>query len=160
MNGKVKARAREWGLDVSKNGKDQVVVLFAYVGEDGEEHMIRWYGFFTEATTDRTLDSLRYCGWTGDDLSNLEGLDANEVELVLEEEEYEGKLNTKVKWVNGPSRFELKNPMNQAQAKSFAERMRGKVVAHKQKAGGGAAPRGTTKRRDEFADDGQDTIPF
>lgn len=133
MNGTVKARAKEWALGHSSTGKEQIAVLFELTSGEHAGQSITWFGYFTDGAVDRTLDSLRYCGWQGDNLAELDSLDANEVELVLAEEEYEGKVRTKVQWVNRPARLALKEQMSAAQAAAFAQKMRGKAVAHRQK---------------------------
>lgn len=133
--GTFKARAKEWGLGMSTSGKEQIAILFELTAGEQAGHTYTWFGYFTEGAVDRTLDSLRYCGWQGDNIAELDGLDANEVDIVLDEEEYEGKMRTKVKWVNRPARLALKEQMNAAQMASFAARLRGKAVAHKQKFG-------------------------
>lgn len=139
MSWKVKARARtnEWdlGKSTARNGEDakeQIAVLFDYVDANGETGSITWYGYFTEKTWERTLDSLRYMGWKGDDLGNLDGLDSNEVELVLDVEEYQGKRRTKVQWVNRLQALALQNPMDQKERQSFASKMRGRIAQHNQ----------------------------
>lgn len=136
MSWKVQARARKDAWDLGKpenqDGKEHVAVLFDYVDSNGEAGAITWYGYFSDKTWERTLDSLRYMGWTGDDLGNLDGLDTHEVELVLEEETYQGKTRTKVQWVNRPQALALKNPMDAGARASFAARMRGRVAQHNQ----------------------------
>lgn len=143
MNGTVKARAKEWALGLSSTGKEQIAVMFELTSGEHAGQSITWFGYFTENTVDRTLDSLRHCGWQGDNLAELDSLDANEVELVLGEEEYDGKVRTKVQWVNRPARLALKEQMSAAQAAAFAQKMRGRAVAHRQKhagnSNGGAA---------------------
>lgn len=124
-----RARAAQWALGESKSGKEQVVVYFNVLTEGAAEPAITWYGYFTEATADRTLESLRNCGWAGDDLTDLTGLDANEVDLVVEDEEYEGKVNAKVRWVNKPGAFALKAPLAADKAKAFAASMRDRIRA-------------------------------
>lgn len=141
---KVQGRAREWALGHSGNGSEQIAVLFDYVNQSGEPDRITWFGYFSDAACDRTIEALRYCGWEGDDFGRLEGLDKNEVELVLETETYEGKARLKVQWVNRLSGLALKAPMDASQVASFAARMRGKAVASKQKM---AAPRTQTQAR-------------
>jgi hypothetical protein len=133
--GTYKARAREWALGMSQNGKEQIAVLFDLVGGPHDGQSITWFGYFTDAAVDRTLDSLRHCGWSSDNLAELDGLDQNEVEIVVDEEFYEGKTRTKVKWVNRPSRLALKEQLSPQAAQAFAARLRGRTVAHKQKYG-------------------------
>lgn len=144
LAGTHRARAREWDLDV-QNGKECVVVRFELVGGDHDGKSIQWWGYFTEKTVDRTLDSLRHCGWASDSLAELDGLDANEVELVIDDEEYEGKWRSKVKWVNRPSKLFTKAPMNAQERAAFAARLRGKTTAHRQKYGTQPTPSAAPK---------------
>lgn len=134
-----RARAKEWALDV-QGGKECIVVRFEFVGGQHEGRSIQWWGYFTEKTEDRTIESMRHCGWDSDSLAELDSLGNNEVDLVIEDEEYQGKWRSKVKWVNRLQRLNVKAPMNQAQLSAFAARMRGKTVASKQKYGAQPAP--------------------
>jgi hypothetical protein len=74
-------------------------------------------------------------------------VDSQDVILVIETETYEGKARQKVRWVNSPS-MQLKDQLSAEDAKSFAARMRGKIVAM-----GGA---GAQKKKATDNDD----IPF
>lgn len=139
--GTYKARAREWAFGLSQNGNEQIAVMFALVGGEHDGQTITWFGHFTDKTLERTLDSLRHMGWQSDNIAELDDLGTNEVEIVIDEEEYDGKVRSKVRWVNGPSRLALKDQMNRSQVEAFAARLRGKTVAHKQKNGAGTASR-------------------
>ncbi len=145
--GRYTARAIEGGLGNANNGNPQIAVRFQILdeGHDGQE--ITWFGSFSKnkgqgskTPLERTIESLRVCGWEGDDLSDLTGIDANEVSLVIEHEEYEGKTQAKVKWVNRPGGLALKAPMSVDSAKAFAAKMKGEVIA----ASKGAAPAAKT----------------
>lgn len=140
MAGTHRARAKEWGLGVSQTGKEQVAVMFEITQGPCAGRHITWFGYFTDKTIERTFDSLRHCGWADDDIVALRGLDANEVDLVIEPEEYEGKLHDRVKWVNRPAQLALRDQMNAAQAADFATRLRGYAIQHRQKYGQGARP--------------------
>lgn len=124
-----RAKAKSWGLGETKSGAEQVAVEFSILTEGAAETSLTWHGYFSEKTFDRTIQSLRYCGWSGDDMTNLEGLDANEVDIVVEDEEYEGKTFAKVQWVNKPGGLQLKAPMAEEKAKAFAASMRDKIRA-------------------------------
>jgi len=140
MSRTVKARAREWALGMSSTGKEQIAILFDLVGEHGEQFQsITWFGYFTDNTVDRTLDSLRHCGWDSDSLAELDNLNANEVELVIGEEEYDGKTRTRVLWVNRQSRLALREQMSPQAMAAFAAKLRGKTIAHKKKYGAQSA---------------------
>lgn len=146
-----KAVCRSLQFGFTSKGGEQVAVEFEIVGEDDEEagHSITWFGFFTEKTMARTIESLRYLGWAGDDLSELPALAeagqlAQEVEIVVDHEKYEGKWSTKVRWVNRPGggRVQLERPMEGSDLKTFAARMKGAVMS----AGRGRSPAGNGSR--------------
>lgn len=131
-DGTYRAQALQGALAKTKTGKEQVGVLFQLMDEEGNPtHTITWFGYFTEKTLERTIESLRLCGWHGDDVSNLEGLTDNEVDLVIKQEEYEGTRTPRVRWVNarGSGGLALQSPLEPAEAKSFAQSLRGQILA-------------------------------
>jgi hypothetical protein len=131
MTQNLKARGVEGALGRATNGSPQVAVLFQITeGERAGENMT-WYGYFTEKTQETTIKALRACGWQGDNLADLSGLDANEVTLVTEMEEYEGALREKVRWVNSGSGLALKARMDPQEASAFAASMRGFIISQK-----------------------------
>jgi len=122
-----KARAVSAAMEKSQTkGTEQVRVTFK-VGDD----TIDWYGYFTEKTEARTLDSLMLCGWDGQDFVTFNGITKNDVNIVCENEDYEGKTRVKVQWVNDPNRTVGGKPMEANEVASFADRMRAKVAALK-----------------------------
>ena len=139
LTGTHAARALTAVLSETKKGDPQVVVDFQLLDIEGQSPHIAWYGYFTDKTMDRTIETLRLCGWKGSDLNSLDGLGDNEVSIVLETEEYEGKARQKVQWVNRAGGLAMANPLSADQAKAFAAKMRGAVLAFDQKAGKPAA---------------------
>jgi hypothetical protein len=131
--GTYKARAVEGALGFTSNDNEQVAVLFETI--EPQPRRITWYGFFTEATSERTLESLRHMGWKGDDLSDLSGITDNEVYIVVDHEDYQGKTQARVRWVNSGAggALAMKATMDKARAQAFAARMKGAVVAQRQK---------------------------
>lgn len=129
--GNYKARAIGGEFGQAKSGTDQVVVVFEVTEGPDRGSRISWYGFFTEKAQARTIESLQHCGCTfpGDTVTDLTGLDLNEVELVVDVETYEGKERSKVQWVNKLGGPNLKNQMGAAEKASFADRMRGLVAS-------------------------------
>src|SRR4051794_18119735 len=99
--GTYRARGVESDLGIAQTGKEQVFVKFAITSGPEEGQHVTWFGYFnTPENAKRTIESLRTCGWTGTDITELTGIDANEVELVVEHEEYNGKTRAKVRWIN------------------------------------------------------------
>jgi hypothetical protein len=144
--GTYKARAIEGALGWTSGDppKEQVAVEIVLLEGDeySEGQHLTWYGFFTEKTTETTLKSLRAMGWAGDDLSDLTGIDANEFYAVLvHEEDQQGNLRARVRWINStPGGLALKEKMDEGSARAFAERMKGHVLAQKQRELGTPAP--------------------
>lgn len=113
------------------------------VGGEFNGQAARWTGYFTEKTSERSIQSLQTCGWDGDDISEfsdgqLHGLDSNEVEIVVEIESYEKDGETKkaarVAWINRAGGWlNTDAAMNQEKASEFGERMKGLVRAMKEK---------------------------
>lgn len=164
LAGTHRARAQEWQLGMSSTGKEQIAVMFQLIGGPHDGKHITWFGYFTDNTVDRTLESLRHCGWDSDSIAELDSLGANEVELVIEDETYEGKTRSKVKWVNRVSRLQMKDQMSPAQVQAFAAKLRGKTVASQKKYGAqpaaSSAPSNNAGRGTQQSLDQDDPIPF
>lgn len=97
------AVAREFDFGQGETGKQTpyVRVSFEVVEGDSTGEFISWYGYLSDATADRTLESLRICGWDGDELDEeLPGMGKFKVSLVVDADEYEGKIRNRVRWVN------------------------------------------------------------
>ncbi len=178
--GTYKAKASgECVLGESKSKRTAFLQLyFEILSGDNKGGLVRWDGYFTENTNERTIQSLQICGWQGEDISEfvdgkLHGLDANEVSIVVELEEYEvvkdgvatGEKRSapRVAWVNRAGGYlNTAAKMDPASAASFGERMRGLVVQSKEKnpvtAAKPANAAGTSANVDSGAD--ADPIPF
>lgn len=148
----LRSKAHDWTLGEHGDG-GMVAVSFKAKDTDGLEKFMQWRGFFTEKTAERTIESLRAMGFEGDDISTLAerggGLDKNEVELVVEDEEYEGKTYARVQFINKPRGAAVKTPLVGDKAKAFAASLKAKFHAHDAAAGkrvstkpGTAAPQG------------------
>lgn len=123
------ATAVEGALGYADTGTPYIGVLFS-LKEAGVK--LTWRGFFTEKTQERTFEALRACGWKGDDLSEITFPQGNEVEVVVKQEEWEGKVHPRIQWVNAVRGPMVKNAMTMAERKAFAEKMRGAVLAFDQ----------------------------
>lgn len=145
--GKYRARCidnpAEPRLGRSESGNEQIALTFALLDEDGREtsETIDWVGTFAEGkATEITIKAMRTCGWTGDSLDSLDGINDNEVELDVQWDEYKGEKRLRVKWVNRPggNRILFKTALDPAGKKALAARLRGAIAASKP-AGGSAA---------------------
>jgi hypothetical protein len=120
-------------------------IEFLFVLSEGEAagEEVRWTGYFSESkcgkgtVAERTIQSLQYCGWQGDDLSefangDLHGLDTNEVRLVIENEPWKSdptKTTPRVQWVNKiGAGLNVQNALSKDDAASFGDKMKGLVL--------------------------------
>lgn len=124
-SGTYTAQAVDGYLSHTKDGKEQIVVKFVIVSGQHDGQTVNWTGFFTPKTFDRTIQSLRYCGWLGDDISELTGIDSHEVEIVVEHNSYEGKIFARVAWVNQIG-GKMRMPTNEARA--FAASIKDRIA--------------------------------
>lgn len=108
----------------------QVCVTFEVLRGPEAGQRISWFGYFTDKTADRTLESLRICGFVGEDMDRFwEQRPENEVQIIVEHEEFDGKTRAKVQWINNPGGggVRLSDPMNQADARKFAAQFKSKL---------------------------------
>lgn len=123
--------------------RPQIVARFELLDGDDKGKLDTWFASMSEDLTakgdktycDHTVESLRACGWTGCDLSELPTLvDAGklscEVVLVRVHKMKDGKANTLIKYVNklGAAKVDLKgNAMGAGDVADLAKRMRGRL---------------------------------
>ncbi len=148
-DGKYKAKATGQVVlgTSSKKGTPFIEFYFRIIGGENDGGEARYTGYFPDGNKnacERTLQALEYCGWEGEDLGEfadgeLHGLDANEVEIVVELEEYETeegehRVSPRVQWVNKLGGYlNVQNAMSKDDAASFGEKMRGLVLKMKTK---------------------------
>ena len=121
--GKYAAVARQHKLGETSNGKEQIGIMFEIIRGPQAGRNVLWRGFFTEKTWERTLESLRFCGWKGDDLSNIGEL-PYEVEIDVEHENYRDKTFARVAWVNRRGGVAMQNPLEGNALREFAAAMK------------------------------------
>jgi hypothetical protein len=134
--GDYRAKAIDAQLSFTSKGTEQVAVRFALI--DFPNQTITWWGYFSEAAFDIAMKGLRAAGFKGNDLADLSSLSEErspEVVLVVAHETYKDKVSARVKFINSAGGMALKDALQPDQAKAFAERMKGKVLAFDQSAG-------------------------
>ncbi len=147
--GHYKARALDADFGFAGTGTKQVALSFEILDGDERGEHISWYGFFTQNTAERTVESLRHCGcvFPDDRLDDLNGLGNTEVELVVEEETSErGEAKSRVRWVNRlGGGVALGSRMDEVEKRALSDEMRGYVVASRP--AGTSAPAASTAAR-------------
>ena len=133
--GRAIAGSEQYGT--SENGTETVAVDVD-VPALGRHLTVKFY--FTDKAMPYALEKLRACGWTGDDVTSLVNIDANEGDVTVKYEAYEGKMQMKVDISTmGGGRIKLDNPMDDAAKRAFAARVR---AAARSTGGASAAPSG------------------
>jgi hypothetical protein len=123
----------------SKNGGEQVGMQFEIISGPEAGRRVPWYGSFSEklgerakkTPAQRTIESLRLCGFKGNDLANMPSQELNqEVSITVEHNEWEGKITCRVQWVNEPGSggVRMANPLGQTELRRFAASMKTKVA--------------------------------
>ena len=94
-----------------ENGNLELMIDFSIKFEDGTRvRSIPQY--INDKTLDFVIERLRACGWKGDDISNLAGIDAQEVDIEITVEQYQGKDRNKYNIMTGGGRFSVQKPID------------------------------------------------
>lgn len=114
------AKIKDYGISKTKAGKPCVFVQFEFVEKvhnpefpanpDEYKRTLTWRGYLFDGSKERSVETLvkilGYKGKTGVEIANGIGSNAlnetQEYELVVDREQYEGKWNDKIQWVNLP----------------------------------------------------------
>lgn len=105
----------------AKNGNEQIAID-VYVPE--LERAFTTFLYFSDAAAPYAIERLRALGWTGDDVSDLTGIDQRDVDVQIKYETFEGKQRMKVDISTGGGRIKLENQMDEKQKRAFAARMK------------------------------------
>jgi hypothetical protein len=143
----------------TKSGNDQIVIDLDVpsLGRQFSTFLV-----FTDKSAEYELKRLRACGWDGDDISNLAGIDKNEIDVQVFYELYEGKEQMKVRIATGGGKFKIESPMDDKAKRAFAARMKSFIKGERPAAK--AAPKAAAPPREQdsstFGDTSEDEIPF
>ncbi len=116
------------------NGNDQIVVTMD-LPDLGEQVSVFLY--FSDAAAPHSIKRLRRAGWSGDDLSNLEGLGSQDCEVSVKYEDYKGEQKMKVEIVNGGT-VTLESTLDDKAKKAFGAKF--KALAKSTPKPAGVAP--------------------
>lgn len=133
--GSYRARAIEWKWGKSSNDNVQLGVSFDFLDHPGTR-MTRYLSF-TDDAFDHSIKAMRNCGWQGEDLDDLTGLDTNEVSLVVDydRDDTNHEKGLRIQFVNSAGGIAMKTAMAPEEVKSFGQRMKGRVRAADSAAG-------------------------
>jgi hypothetical protein len=141
----------------AKNGTEQVLVTYEILSGEFAGQRLPWFGYFTKNTYERTIESLRYSGLRGDDISKaVDGPMEQEVTIQVEHNEWEGKVHSRVAFVNkaGGGGVKLADPMKSDELRKFAAKMKtslhGKPEVEGKKAERASGSNGAAAESDDY----------
>jgi len=134
-------------LGVSSKGTDQVGVEIEILEGPGAGEKKTWYGYFTEATAQRTVESLKHMGWSGVWGELAETVGTKECVAVLDWETYNGVESLKVQWINAAGGVAMKQTMDAGSRAAFEARMKSTVAGVFGGAPAKPAPRAAAPQR-------------
>jgi hypothetical protein len=115
----------------AKTGTKQVAVRFRITDGAYQGRTFTWFGTFTTKSWERTAESLRYCGFKGSDILDVEKQELRQpVNITLEHDNYsdDGKTRVKVAWVNALGGGAIRiQQLDQAKRAEFRGLMQGKL---------------------------------
>lgn len=115
----------------SKNkGTPLILMHFQVVGGPCDSEVMPWEAYFaTDKTTANIVKALRIMGFKDDDLSLLPGATLTKVvSITVEDDEYNGQVRQKIKWINEASAYKLKEAMPADRLKAWATAMKAKLA--------------------------------
>lgn len=172
------AVATTLGLSNQK-GTKYVAVNFEIVDDErfAGEVTPAWMGYFTDRSSERTVESLQHMGYAGDNMEDFADLDRarclellpNVVDIVCEPESFTGDDGTerqtlKIQWVNrvGGGRYKAEKPLEGGELKAFAAQMRSmfrNARGPRQASNGSVAPKSQAPHPNAPGSD-PDDLPF
>jgi len=157
--GTYRAHAGERVLGVTSKNSPQVAVECIIDQPGFEGRSITYYGYFTDAALQYAVANLRAMGWVGDNLADLSTIGKVPFNIVVEHEEYDGKVRAKVVFINAGG-VAVANVMNADETNRFAASMRSKIAALATTVRTPKAIPGKADHRSATAGDVPDNIPF
>lgn len=124
----------QWGPGTDKSPFTAAVNFEVLNGPQAGQKITSFLYFSSTAgrsgktVAERSIESLRACGFTGDDIDKFaEQTPDIECQIVVEHETYQGKTTAKVKWVNqaGGGGFVFEKPLDSTSLRKFSAQFKG-----------------------------------
>lgn len=113
----------------SQKGTPFVAVAFRIESDGPEKNAIQeWQGWLSDKAEARTAESIRICGYDGENESSIS---RNQVSITVEHEEYpenSGNKRPRIRWINDPTRAAAQ-AVDGATAMQMKERLKGLIMA-------------------------------
>jgi len=152
----------QWGPGTAKS-PFVAAVSFEILNGPQAGQRITAFLYFGDNSVERSMESLRYCGFTGDDIDKFADQHPEiEVQIVVEHETYEGKTRPKVKWINkaGGGAFTFDAPLAPNDLRRFSAQFKSKLKSIPAVTGKKAERQAPTAAPpDDNGWNGNDTLP-
>jgi hypothetical protein len=80
--------------------------------------------YFSDAAAPWSLERLKACGWAGDNVTDLAGIDKNEIDIQVKYEEWNGQPKLRVEILTGSGgKVQLADQMDDKTKRAFGARM-------------------------------------
>ena len=131
-----------WGK--ASTGTQQVGMMFEIIDGNYQGTRLPWYGSFTEKSWERTVESLKHCGFQGDNLTKLneQTLD-REVSIKVDHRvnDFGEVVNARVAFVNATASVGFNDPMSSDELRDFAAKIRDRMAGKQGASGGSTRPK-------------------
>jgi hypothetical protein len=110
--GKYVAKVVDYGIPEIQPGKIACVALTFEFKDDTSLRQLTWFGYLSDAAIGIAIKGMITAGLKSNDLLTLLGPEAfhdKEVQITVENEEYDGKTRARIKWINEISGSKWKN---------------------------------------------------
>jgi len=127
-NGMYTARAIFGSEQYSADSKGELLLAIdmQFEGGEAEGTVMTATLSFSGKAAEYSVKKLRAMGWTGNDVSNLDGIDATPVQVRVFTETFDGKSTQKCDIaIGGGGTFRFKAACDDRQKKAFAAKYRG-----------------------------------
>jgi hypothetical protein len=131
-----RAKARSYTWETTQKGGEVIVLDFEIVDGPATGERIKWQGYFSDKTQERTIESLIYCGWKTGDLADMSGFDSQTVSLQIKHEagyKRPDEMFARVAYVNRDRGPRVDRALSPDRVNAFAERMKGLALKVQQK---------------------------
>lgn len=106
----------------TSNNFPQILLTFRMkIDENGSTQEAGAFLIFSPESAPYSYERLRACGWEGNDLTDLRGIDKNEVDVRVWEESWQGKPQIKVEIMSGGGKVTMAKPLSKS---DFAARVK------------------------------------
>ena len=117
------------GADIvpAKSADKSPQVAVGFQNQTGD--YITYYGSLSPNALKYTIERLRNCGWTGNDLSTIGSIVGKTADIKVGEDTYNGETSLKVKSIYAPKPPKKRDPTDPATVKSIAQQYAAQIAA-------------------------------